>query len=42
VQNGKCKEKSLDTCTTTTTTTKVIKLRAAPKSIGIRALKHIC
>jgi len=34
--------KSLDACATTTTKTKVIKLRAELKNIGIRALKHIC
>jgi len=32
----------VDTCATPTTKTKLPKLRAEPKSIGIRALKHIC
>jgi len=32
----------VDTCATTTTKTKVVKLRDEPKSIGIRALEHIC
>jgi len=31
----------VDTCATTTTKTKAVKLRAEPKSIGIRALKHL-
>jgi len=31
----------LETCTTTTTKTKVIKLRAKPKTIGIAVLKCI-
>jgi len=39
--NGKYEEKNMDTCATATKT-KVVNLRAEPKSIGIRALKHIC
>jgi len=31
----------VDTCAISTTKTKVVKLRVEPKSIGIRALKHI-
>jgi len=34
--------KIVDTCATTTTETKVVKLRAKPKIIGIRALKPTC
>jgi len=36
--------KSVDTCATARPTikTKLPKLRAEPKSIGIRALKHVC
>jgi len=32
----------VDTRATTTTKTKLPKLRAEPKSIGIQALKHVC
>jgi len=32
----------VDTCATTTTKAKLPKLRAEPKSTGIRALKHVC
>jgi len=32
----------VDTSATTTTKMKLSKLRAKPKSIGIRALKHVC
>jgi len=38
----KYEEKSVDTCATTTIKTKVVILRAEPKSIGIRALKPTC
>jgi len=32
----------MDICATTTTKMKVVKLRTEPKSIGIRALEHMC
>jgi len=32
----------VDTCATSTTKTKLPKLRAEPKNIDTRALKHVC